>query len=120
MPRGIDCPEKGQAFGKRPKQAASELVFVKDVILQTHGYNKYRRTLGVRDPIRWYEHQGVRHAELVLVVLAVCARGYGAGRAREGSERGQERLVGGSASGAAVGVAEATQVVLLGNLSPVF
>lgn len=22
---GIDCPEKGQAFGKRAKQAASEL-----------------------------------------------------------------------------------------------
>lgn len=24
---GIDCPEKGQAFGKRAKQAASALVF---------------------------------------------------------------------------------------------
>ena len=24
---GIDCPEKGQAFGNRAKQAASELVF---------------------------------------------------------------------------------------------
>ena len=30
---GIDCPEKGQAFGKRAKQAASELVFGKEVIL---------------------------------------------------------------------------------------
>lgn len=26
---GIDCPEKGQAFGKRAKQAASELVYGK-------------------------------------------------------------------------------------------
>ena len=43
---GIDCPEKGQAFGNRAKQAASALVFGKDVILQTHGQDKYRRTLG--------------------------------------------------------------------------
>jgi len=42
---GIDCPEKGQAYGKRAKQAASELVFGKDVTLQTHGKDKYGRTL---------------------------------------------------------------------------
>ena len=27
---GIDCPEKGQAFGNRAKQAASALVFGRD------------------------------------------------------------------------------------------
>ena len=43
---GIDCPEKGQAFGNRAKQAASALVFGKDVILQTNGQDKYGRTLG--------------------------------------------------------------------------
>ena len=42
---GIDCPEKGQAFGKRAKQAASAFVFGKDVMLQTHGQDKYGRTL---------------------------------------------------------------------------
>ena len=42
---GIDCPEKGQAFGKRAKQAASELVFGKEVTLQTFGKDKYGRTL---------------------------------------------------------------------------
>jgi endonuclease YncB( thermonuclease family) len=42
---GIDCPEKGQAFGKRVKQATSALVFGKDVNLQTHGQDKYKRTL---------------------------------------------------------------------------
>ena len=42
---GIDCPEKGQAYGKRAKQAASELVFGKEVMLQTHGKDKYGRTL---------------------------------------------------------------------------
>lgn len=42
---GIDCPEKGQAFGKRAKQAASALVFGKEVTLQTHGKDKYARTI---------------------------------------------------------------------------
>ncbi len=37
---GIDCPEKGQAYGKRAKQTASELVFGKEVILQTFGKDK--------------------------------------------------------------------------------
>ena len=42
---GIDYPENGQAFGTRAKQAASALVFGRDVILQTHGQDKYGRTL---------------------------------------------------------------------------
>jgi endonuclease YncB( thermonuclease family) len=42
---GIDCPEKGQAYGKKAKEAASALVFGKDVTLQTHGHDKYGRTL---------------------------------------------------------------------------
>ena len=43
---GIDCPEKGQAYGQRAKQAASALAFGKQVTLQTPGYDKYKRTLG--------------------------------------------------------------------------
>ena len=43
---GIDCPEKGQAFGNNAKHAASALVFGKEVTLQTHGLDKYGRTLG--------------------------------------------------------------------------
>ena len=43
---GIDCPEKGQAYGKRAKQAASALTFGKDVTVQTHGRDKYKRILG--------------------------------------------------------------------------
>ena len=42
---GIDCPEKGQAFGHEAKEAASALVFGKEVTLQTYGHDKYRRTL---------------------------------------------------------------------------
>jgi micrococcal nuclease len=37
----IDCPEKGQAYGQRGKQAASEVVFGKEVKLKTHGKDKY-------------------------------------------------------------------------------
>jgi endonuclease YncB( thermonuclease family) len=42
---GIDCPEKGQAYGRRAKQTASELVFGKEVTLQTHGLDKYGRPI---------------------------------------------------------------------------
>jgi endonuclease YncB( thermonuclease family) len=42
---GIDCPEKGQAYGKNAKQAASELIFGREVTLQTHGFDKYGRTI---------------------------------------------------------------------------
>ncbi len=41
-----DCPEKGQAFGQRAKQAASDIAFGKEVTLQTHGHDKYGRILG--------------------------------------------------------------------------
>ena len=43
---GIDCPEKGQAYGQRAKQAASTQVFGKEVTLQTYGTDQYGRTLG--------------------------------------------------------------------------
>lgn len=41
---GIDCPEKGQPFGQKAKQAGSALVFGKDVTLQTHCKDKYGRS----------------------------------------------------------------------------
>lgn len=42
---GIDCPEKGQAFGTTAKQATSALVFALDVTLEIHGKDKYGRIL---------------------------------------------------------------------------
>jgi len=42
---GIDCPEKGQAYGQRAKQAASALVFGQQITLQTYGLDKYGRTI---------------------------------------------------------------------------
>ena len=43
---GIDCPEKGQAYGQKAKHAASDLAFGKDVTIQPHGHDKYKRTIG--------------------------------------------------------------------------
>jgi endonuclease YncB( thermonuclease family) len=43
---GIDCPEKGQPYGTRAKQASSGLVYGKDVTLRNHGLDKYGHTLG--------------------------------------------------------------------------
>lgn len=43
---GIDCPEKAQTFGQRAKQARAALVFSKIVTIESHGHDKYKRTLG--------------------------------------------------------------------------
>jgi micrococcal nuclease len=42
---GIDCPEHGQAFGHKPKQATSELAFGKTVIIRPTGADQHGRTL---------------------------------------------------------------------------
>jgi micrococcal nuclease len=42
---GIDCPEKGQVHGTRAKQVASEFAFGKEITVQTHGHDKYKRTM---------------------------------------------------------------------------
>jgi len=42
---GIDCPEKGQAYGQKAKQALSAIVFGMEVTLQTYGLDKYGRTI---------------------------------------------------------------------------
>lgn len=42
---GIDCPEKGQAYWQKAKQATSALVFGKGVTLQTYDKDKYKRTI---------------------------------------------------------------------------
>lgn len=44
--QGIDCPEKGQPFGTRAKQATSDLVFARTVMVESHGQDKYKRTIG--------------------------------------------------------------------------
>lgn len=43
---GIDAPEKKQAFGQRSKQSLSRLVFNKEVRVEWHKRDKYKRTIG--------------------------------------------------------------------------
>lgn len=42
---GIDCPEKGQPFGKVAKWATSALVFGRTVTIQRHDTDKYNRVV---------------------------------------------------------------------------
>jgi len=42
---GIDCPESGQDFGSRAKQATVELCFQKTVIVEQTGTDRYNRML---------------------------------------------------------------------------
>jgi endonuclease YncB( thermonuclease family) len=44
--RGIDCPEKGQAFGRRARQFTAGLVMGQEVTVETAGRDRYGRTLG--------------------------------------------------------------------------
>ena len=87
----VDCLENGQAYGKRAKQAASQLVFGKDVTLHPIGTDKYGRTFAV---VLLPEGANAGQRRLVLAVSEVCARRYGDRRARERCQRSEERLVG--------------------------
>lgn len=44
--QGIDCPEQGQAFGQRAKQATSRLAFGQVVTVRAVGKDRFGRTLG--------------------------------------------------------------------------
>jgi len=43
---GIDCPERGQPFGKNAKQFLSDSIGGKNVRVVDHGQDKYDRTIG--------------------------------------------------------------------------
>ena len=43
---GIDAPEKKMPFGQRSKEHLSDLVFSKDVQVETEKLDRYGRTLG--------------------------------------------------------------------------
>ena len=42
----IDCPEKGQPFGKAAKQFTSNEIFGKEVVIDVKNTDKYGRTVG--------------------------------------------------------------------------
>ena len=41
----IDAPEKKQAYGQKARQALSELVYGKQINIETSGHDRYQRTL---------------------------------------------------------------------------
>jgi endonuclease YncB( thermonuclease family) len=43
---GIDCPEKGQAFGRKATEFTKDLVALQTVTIQTFGQDRYGRTIG--------------------------------------------------------------------------
>ena len=43
---GIDCPERGQAFGTRAKQFSSQMIFGKQISVRSEGKDQYGRELG--------------------------------------------------------------------------
>ena len=43
---GIDAPEKAQAFGNRSKQSLSDMVYMKDVTIETNKIDRYGREIG--------------------------------------------------------------------------
>jgi micrococcal nuclease len=44
---GIDAPERGQAFGTKSKEMLSHIIGKSDVRVETHGEDRYGRTIGV-------------------------------------------------------------------------
>ena len=58
---GIDCPERGQEFGTRARQALAEKVFQKDVRIRWDERDRYDRILGhVYLDDRWINHEMVQ------------------------------------------------------------
>jgi micrococcal nuclease len=82
---GIDCPEKGQAFGQRAKQFTSALVFGKEVTVTVKDTDKYGRTIG---EVKLLDGT-VLNQELVKAGLAWWYRRYAPGdTVLEGLEKG--------------------------------
>ena len=59
---GIDCPERGQAFAQKAKQAASVLAFGKTVAVVEKDVDRYGRTVGnvILEDGRSLNHELVR------------------------------------------------------------
>ncbi|MBN1601970.1 MAG: thermonuclease family protein [Chitinispirillaceae bacterium] len=48
--RGIDCPERSQAYGQKARDYTSEKIFGKEVTIITHGKDQYGRVIGGSNP----------------------------------------------------------------------
>ena len=81
---GIDCPEQGQPYALLAKHLASDLVFKKEVTLQTYGLDEHGNTIG---DLILSDGMNLNH-ELVRKGLCWWYRGIGPGDALlEGLEK---------------------------------
>ncbi len=74
---GIDCPERGQAYGNHAKKFTSQRVFGKQVTVKTYGLDQGRRTMGevilpsgmslnrelVKAGLAWWNQKSAPHDE---------------------------------------------------------
>jgi len=74
---GIDCPERGQAYGSQAKKFTSQRVFGKQVTVKTYGLDQGRRTMGevilqggmslnrelVKAGLAWWNQKSAPHDE---------------------------------------------------------
>jgi endonuclease YncB( thermonuclease family) len=44
---GVDAPEKGQAYGSRAQQALSQLIYGRQVVVNSKGTDQFKRVLGI-------------------------------------------------------------------------
>ncbi|MBK6622862.1 MAG: thermonuclease family protein [Saprospirales bacterium] len=63
---GIDCPERGQAFGKRAGEALGDMIFGKVVRLEERGKDRYGRVLAVA----WLEDGRCVNEEMLRLGMA--------------------------------------------------
>jgi endonuclease YncB( thermonuclease family) len=77
--KGIDCPEKGQAFGKKAKQFTSNLVFAKQVTVEPLRRDRHGRTVAdvllsdgtnvsqqlVKEGLAWWYKKYAPHDEIL-------------------------------------------------------
>lgn len=89
---GIDCPEKGQPFGKRAKQYTSDVCFHTIVTVRITDHDRYGRTVGVVTLVDGRE----LNRDLVEVGLAWWYRKYAPGdkELEKAEEEAQELKVG--------------------------
>lgn len=86
--QGVDCPDKGQAFGKAAKLMTSALVFGRAVTVKPHDIDRYKRVVAevflpngtnvnqklVAEGWCWH-YEKYAPDDLVLAVLELAARG---------------------------------------------
>jgi endonuclease YncB( thermonuclease family) len=71
---GIDCPEGGQAFGKKAKQFTSQMVYGKVVEVEPVDVDRYGRTVGLVTVFKRLVNEELANAGFAWVYTRYCDR----------------------------------------------